>query len=208
MSLTQWIAENKLITAMLAVIPVFMAFMGLIEKITGKKNIAGSFWKWTARFVLFPFNVASNLASLERNSKEFQKKYDLDRKELLDSIVRMELIIMDIQETSIISLDMLGVAYWVSDADGGATVVSKALQKVMGRSEAEIKGNNYSTYVRHEKYNVMEKYQESIQNHAIFDMDYECIKDDGTIQKVNGFAKHKYDRDGNYIGSLGRLLPL
>ena len=72
----------------------------------------------------------------------------------------------------------------------------------------EIKGNNYSTYVRHSKLNVMEEYQRSIDNHAIFDMDYECLKSDGTTQKVNGFAKHKYDMQGKYIGSLGRLLPI
>lgn len=103
--------------------------------------------------------------------------------------------------------DSMEIAYWVSDEKGLCTFASNALCKLMGRTEDEIKGNNWATWLHPSTKNVFDIWQDSIQNQMVFDEDYIYRRNDGMWQKVNGFATHKII-DGKYSGSIGRLTKI
>lgn len=82
----------------------------------------------------------------------------------------IELRLGNIDETQKISLNLQNVAYWISNDDGGWEYISPALCKIMGRSESELTGNNWLTWIDSaDRKRVADAWKFSTENKAAFD---------------------------------------
>lgn len=119
-----------------------------------------------------------------------------------DAVSRIEIRISRLEDNQRIVMNVQNVAFWESDGSGLVTYVSPALCKLVGRSEAEIMGNNWVSCIE-DKW-VFDEWQRSVENNIPFDEEYNYRKPDGSLVKVWGLAFHKVD-NGKLIGSLGKL---
>ena len=192
-SLLTWIANHKIP----AIIAGFMALMALIENVSGKENIGSYFWKWLTKMVTYPFLVSKKLDYLQKN---IDKAFGL--------LIKIELQLFDLTQNNTLILEMLKVPFWISNNKGEAEYISKNLCMLMDRTEAEIRGNNWATWLHTKDANVFETWAETIKEKRMFDMNYTYRRKDGRYIDVNGCAFHKYNSEGIYIGSVGNLTAI
>lgn len=125
-----------------------------------------------------------------------------------DAIFRIETRLDELTETQKISLNLQNVSYWISNEKGECTYASPALCKLIGRTEDEIKGNNWAAWlVKEDKERIYDSWMFSVEEKSPFDEIYSFQKDDGTIVKVWGLAFHK-QVNGKHSGILGKLEPV
>lgn len=122
-----------------------------------------------------------------------------------DAINRIEWRLGDIESTQKVAMNVQGVAFWISDEEGLCTYASPHLCKIMGRSEDEIKGNGWASWlIAEDRERVFDAWRFSVENRSAFDEYYTYRKSDGTLQKVHGLAFHK-NVAGKHAGTFGRL---
>lgn len=114
-----------------------------------------------------------------------------------------------IEENQKLSMNLQGIAFWISDEYGNCTYASPALCKVMGRSEQEIMGSNWMGWIHHDdKERVVEAWRFSIEHKAPFDEIYSYKKADGKYQKVWGTAFPRASKNNAIGGLLGKLVAV
>ena len=125
---------------------------------------------------------------------------------LRDAINRIETKVQMQEQTTIAIIKSLPLGTWVSDKNGKCIDLNKSLCRITGRTESEIKGDNWSNWVHpDEKEEVFEEWTRCVQNMLNFDMSYRFVLPDGRIQKVHGIAYQLRDDKSNLIGFLGTL---
>lgn len=201
-----------------AVTKIFVGFIFLSsvwEAITGRKSIGLDFIKGFYRFCTSAFKNSKKLEELSTliqdiNNKVTNIHHEVNYnsgKSMKDVISQIQFAVIDISQTSIAFLDIQEIPYWVTNEKGEIIKIGKELCNVMGRTEYEIQGNNWSSWVIKPS-NLFDLWQESIVNNTIFDKNYTLKKSDGKLIDVNGYAIHKIDNNKKYIGSIGRLKVL
>jgi PAS domain-containing protein len=116
-------------------------------------------------------------------------------------IIRLDSRIGSLEENQRAILNLNNVAYWVSNELGECVEASPSLCKMLGRSESEIKGNNWASWlVQNDKKRIFDAWEYAIKNKMTFDEIYSFIKPDDSIVKVWGLAFHK--EDGGVFGKL------
>lgn len=109
----------------------------------------------------------------------------------------------DIEESQRVAMNLQGEAFWISDADGGCTYASPALCRLTGRTETDMMGNNWISWVV-DKEKVFDAWNFSVENRTVFDETYTFKRADGKYQKVLSLCFHK-TVNGEPSGSLGKL---
>ena len=121
---------------------------------------------------------------------------------------RMDLIdtrLYGIQQEQHVSMNLQGIAFWISNPDGDCVEASINLCKLLGRNETEIMGNAWMAWIIPEdKERVFDAWDFSVKHKSAFDEEYTFKKGDGKKQKVWGLAFHK--KVGNiHAGTMGKL---
>lgn len=128
--------------------------------------------------------------------------------DLKETTKRINYRLGEIEENQKIAMNLQGLAFWNSNAEGECIYASPALCKIMGRSESEIKGNNWAAWlVFDDKKRIYDAWQFSVKTGSPFDEIYTFQKPDGEEVKVWGLAFHKRI-DGEHLGTLGKLVEL
>lgn len=170
--------------------------------------------------LLAPFSIVGGLIwkfwlqGRFKEIKELYRKINLISEEfrpnggstLRDAINRIEdKITLQEQKTSAI-IKSFPIGTWISDEKGKCIDVNKNLCQIMGRTESEIKGDNWSNWVHQdEKEEVFDEWTRCIQNDLNFDMGYRFVLPNRKIQKVHGTAYRLKNDDGQIVGFLGTL---
>lgn len=115
----------------------------------------------------------------------------------LDSIEGNQKIYMDLQ----------GVAFWISNESGECIHASPGLCKLMERSEFEIKGNNWMTWVHPEdKERVFEAWEISVTKMSSFDEIYRIKRSSGIWVKVWAVAFPQATQSNMFGGKIGKMV--
>lgn len=128
---------------------------------------------------------------------------------LRDAINRIEEKVTVNEQKTLAIIKSMPLGSWVSDAKGKMIDLNRSLCKITGRTESELKGDNWSNWVHpSEKEDVFEEWKRCVDNDLNFDMEYKTILSNGKIQKVHSVAYQLRDKDGKLIGFLGTLSPI
>lgn len=130
---------------------------------------------------------------------------------LKDSQIRIEQTLSilisnlkDLKDNQRVFFDIMELPYWLSDENGKCIYASQGLCDIMGRTQEEILGNNWATWLHPNSKNTFEEWMDSIKEKRIFKLDYIFKRRDGRWQDVAGYAQHKFNNDV-YMGSVGKL---
>ena len=173
--------------------------------------------------LLTPFSIAIGalwkfwLKKRYEEGRELYKKVQIIAEEfrpnggstLRDAINRIEQTVTVNEQKTLALIKSLPLGTWISDSKGKCIDVNKSLCKITGRTESELKGDNWSNWIHLDmKDDVFDEWYRCVQNDLNFDMEYIFVKPDGKLQKVHGFAYQLKDKDGKLIGFLGTLSAL
>lgn len=125
---------------------------------------------------------------------------------LRDAINRIEDKITLQEQKTLAIIKSFPIGTWISDKYGKCVDVNRSLCKIMGRTESEIKGDNWSNWIHpDERDDVFEEWYRAVNNMMTFDMTYRYVLPDGRIQKVHGVAYQLRTERNELIGFLGTL---
>ena len=125
--------------------------------------------------------------------------------DLKKSVTLIDTKLNGIQENQHVALNLQGIAFWISNEQGGCEYASTNLCKLLGRNESEILGNGWVGWVISEdRKRIFEAWEFSVENKSAFDEYYTYKKSDGKFQKVWGLAFHKKIA-GIHAGTMGKL---
>ncbi len=125
---------------------------------------------------------------------------------LRDAINRIEEKVTIQDQKTLAIIKSLPIGTWLSDQNGKCIDLNKTLCKIMGRTESEIKGDNWSNWIHpDEKDDVFEEWYRCVKNDLNFDMEYRYVLPNKSIQKVHGTAYQLKNDKGELVGFLGTL---
>lgn len=128
---------------------------------------------------------------------------------LRDAINRIEGKVTLQEQKTLAIVKSLPIGTWISDSNGKCIDVNRSLCKIMGRTESEIKGDNWSIWIHPtQKEEVFEEWSRCVTNDLNFDMEYKYVLPNGKVQLVHGVAYQLRDKDNKLIGFLGTLVTL
>lgn len=150
------------------------------------------------------FNQLSDLyLKVQKISEEFSPN---GGSTLRDAINRIEDKITLQEQKTLAIIKSFPIGTWISDKHGKCVDVNRSLCKIMGRTESEIKGDNWSNWIHpDERDDVFEEWYRAVNNMMTFDMTYRYVLPDGRIQKVHGVAYQLRTERNELIGFLGTL---
>lgn len=176
--------------------------------------------------------------ALKKRKKKKQEVYDKEKKEKQDLNGKIDFLVSEMivdgngsMKTAILNLktttdkivvrldsiegnqkiymDLQGVAFWISNEQGECVHASPGLCKLMGRSEAEIEGNNWMTWVHPEdKERVFEAWEISVKKRSSFDEIYRIKKENGKWIKVWAVAFPQATKSNVFGGKLGKMVMI
>lgn len=163
--------------------------------------VGGFIWKfWLAKRVK---EVKDLYQKIQIISTEFRPN---GGSSLRDAINRIEEKITLNEQKTIALIKSFPIGTWISDKNGKYVDVNKSLCKIIGRTESEIKGDNWSNWVHpSEKEEVFEEWQKCIHNDLNFDMEFRYVLPNKSIQKVHATAYQLKNEKGDLVGFLGTL---
>lgn len=125
-----------------------------------------------------------------------------------DKISKVETRLDGLEENQRLSMNLQGIAYWVSGDSGECIYASPALCKLFSRPESQILGNNWMAWLHPEdKDHLVDAWKFSTENQSAFDEIYRIKKSDGKYIKVWGVAFPKAKKN-NFGGTLGKLTAI
>lgn len=178
---------------------------GLIGSIGG-----GGWWVWSKIIKPRLVEEKRNKEEFRKKQKEFQEKvlYELTyagNGSIKNAIRRIDRNVNRLTERQKIAMNMQNIAFWISDEKGMCIYASPELCKVMGRSESEIIGDNWSSWLIHEdKERVFEEWMFAVEHKTVFDSVHSYERSDGSTVKVWGLSLPEIV-DGEQTGRLGKL---
>lgn len=105
-------------------------------------------------------------------------------------------------------LTTLHVGYWEADSQGHFTTASIELCNIMGRSEAEILGDNWTNCVaQRDRERVKKTWEESTALHKDFKESFKIKRRDGRELDVLATAYHLTNNENISLGFFGVLEP-
>ena len=179
----------------------------------GITTLYGIFWKW----YLVPYNkkksaekemyekMSQYLPQIPSILKEFRQN---GSSSLRDGIDRIEVTLSDIKANQKALLEVQELPFWESNINGECIYASRSLCELMGRTEDQVKGNNWAAWLHPKDRHVFDKWNDSVNNQIIFTAEYTYKRSDGFWIDVNGYAVHKVNDRGHYMGSIGRLTKM
>lgn len=128
---------------------------------------------------------------------------------LRDAINRIEEKVTIQDQKTLAIIKSLPIGTWLSDEKGKCIDLNKTLCKIMGRTESEIKGDNWSNWILpSEKEDVIEEWKRCVLGDLNFDLEYHYVLPTGKVQKVHGIAYRLPDKNNNLVGFLGTLAAI
>ena len=155
-------------------------------------------WKIYKKAVRPAWNYGTDLNTIITDIKNMGVPLSKQMTGILEGQRTIREGMMFIERKQDTALDAAGLAFWISE-NGACTVASIELQITMGRSEQEIKGMSWATYILES--DILEDYMKSVALLRYFDRKYTYIKNDGMFQKVHGRANHF--KVGDSVRSFG-----
>lgn len=170
--------------------------------------------------VLAPFGVVGGLLwkfwlkKRYEEGKELYSKINVIASEfrpnggssLRDAINRIEQKVT-IQEQKVLAfVKSSPMGTWLSDENGKCSDVNKSICRIFGRTESEIKGDNWINWIHPTiKDDVVEEWIRCVNSDMNFDMEYSIILPNKKIQLVHAVAYQIKDMNGKLLGFLGTL---
>jgi two-component system sensor histidine kinase/response regulator len=125
---------------------------------------------------------------------------------LRDAINRIEYRLSVEQQKTMAIIKSMPLGTWLSDRDGKYVDVNRSMCRIMGRTESEILGDNWSNWLHiDDKERVWEEWERSVASKLSFEMTYRFIRPDGKVQRVHAVAYQLRDDRGDLVGFLGTL---
>lgn len=173
--------------------------------------------------LLAPFGLAGGalwkfwLQKRYEEGRELFKKINLMAEEfrpnggstLRDAINRIEEKVTIQDQKTLAIIKSLPIGTWLSDEKGKCIDLNKTLCKIMGRTESEIRGDNWSNWIHpDEKEEVFADWKRCVDNDLNFDLEYRYVLPNGKVQKVHGIAYRLPDKNNKLVGFLGTLAAI
>ena len=125
---------------------------------------------------------------------------------LRDAINRIEYRLSVEQQKTMAIIKSMPLGTWLSDRDGKYVDVNRSMCRIMGRTESEILGDNWSNWLHiDDKERVWEEWERSVASKLSFEMTYRFVRPDGKVQRVHAVAYQLRDDRGDLVGFLGTL---
>lgn len=126
---------------------------------------------------------------------------------LRDKISNVEDGMYDITEIQKLSMNIQGVSYFITDAEGDVVYASPALCSIVKRNESELKGRNWLTWIIPEdKERVLKAWEFAVDNHSSFDEIFYIKGADEGVSKIHVLAFPKMGKHNNFTGLVGKIL--
>lgn len=122
-----------------------------------------------------------------------------------DQLNRMEIRQLFNDQTSKLTVDALGVGLWQSNELGLRTDNSPSLCKILGRSESELRGNNWKSWIHpDDRDRVINEWMRCVASQSEFSVTYKFITRDNNIINLESHASPVIDniRD-RFVGFIG-----
>jgi len=128
---------------------------------------------------------------------------------LRDAINRIEEKVTVQEQKTVALIKSLPLGTWISDSKGKCIDLNRSLCKITGRTESELKGDNWSNWLHPNcKENVIEEWNRCVTGDLNFEMEYSFVLPNNKTQKVHGVAYQLRDASGKLIGFLGTLAAI
>lgn len=125
---------------------------------------------------------------------------------LRDAINRIEEKVTIQEQKTLAIIKSMPLGTWTADQNGKFNDLNKTMCRITGRTESELKGDNWSNWVHpEEKEDVFDEWKRCVQNDLNFDMEFNFILPNGNKQKVHASAYQLRDATGRLVGFLGTL---
>ena len=112
--------------------------------------------------------------------------------DIKNQITHIDTRLNGIQENQHVSMNLQGIAFWISNPKGECEYASTNLCKLLGRNESELMGNAWLAWVVPDaRERIHESWLFSVENKSAFDEFYTFKRSDGKFQKVWGLAIHR-----------------
>ncbi len=176
----------------------------------------GGWWAWSKIFNPLLKKSKAKKAEYWKKLDDIHKEMQMDGNgsiktaivELKKTTHRIEGRLDDIESNQKVSMNLQGLAYWISDKDGQLTYVSPMLCKVTGRSESELLGNNWINAIhKSDRERIFRSWEFSVENQTGFDEIYTIQRPDEKTQKVWAVAFPRINQKA-FGGTLGKLTPI
>jgi PAS domain S-box-containing protein len=129
--------------------------------------------------------------------------------DVLDSLRRVESAIQGVRLTTWSILDVSGIAFWESDAEGKATYISAKLAEMTGLTPAAALGNGWvATLHPDDRNKVFDEWEAAVRQRRLFAMKYRFQHMDGRVVIVWGKGLPIYGANGQFSGFVGVLKEL
>lgn len=123
-----------------------------------------------------------------------------------DQLNRIEARQLFSEQISKITLSSNGIGFWKADKTGQFTEISPIFCRITGRSETELSGSSWSTWIHSEdKEEVFDEWSRCTQEMIEFNMSYRYVRPDDTIVSCHGAAYPIFNGKNEIIGFLGVL---
>lgn len=163
--------------------------------------VFGFLWKFWLKQRLV--ELKELYASIKKISEEFRPN---GGSTLRDAINRIEEKITIQAQKTVAIIKSLPLGTWISDKHGKCIDLNKSLCRITGRTESEIKGDNWTNWIHaDDRDEVVEEWNRCVNSMMDFDMSYRFVLPDGRIQRVHGVAYQLRDENSNLMGFLGTL---
>jgi len=180
------------------------------------KDLLGIFNEWLK--LLAPFGVVGGLIWKLWLKAEFKELSDLYQKihviaeefrpnggsTLRDAINRIEVMVTVQDQKTLAIIKSLPIGTSIRNEKGKIVDLNKMLCTITGRTESDLKGDNWSKWLHpDDKEEVLQEWERCVEEDLNFEKDYRIVKPDGKIQKVHHLALRLVDRDSKLLGFLG-----
>lgn len=181
-----------------AVLVVIKEWIGLLTPFT---IALGLLWKWwlKKRYA----EIKELFSKVQLISDEFRPN---GGSTLRDAINRIEHSVTTNEQKTLALIKSMPMGIWISDKNGKCTDVNRSICNLTGRTESELKGDNWSNWIHpDEQEDVFQDWNRCVNNDMNFDQIYRYILPNGQIKQFHGVAYQLKDRNNNLIGFLGTL---
>lgn len=128
---------------------------------------------------------------------------------LRDAINRIEEKVTVQDQKTLAIIKSLPIGTSIRDAKGKIVDLNRSLCVITGRTESELKGDNWSNWLHpNEKEGVFEEWKRCVENDLNFDMEYRYVLPNGKFQKVHHVAFRLADKNNKLLGFLGTIAAI
>lgn len=182
-----------------SVLIVIKDWIGLLTPFT---IAVGLLWKWWLKKRYE--EIKELFLKVQLISEEFRPN---GGSTLRDAINRIEHSVSTNEQKTLALIKSMPLGIWISDKHGKCTDVNRSICTLTGRTESELKGDNWSNWIHpDERDDVFEDWYKCVDNDLNFDQIFTIVLPDGSFKRVHGIAYQLKDKDGNLIGFLGTLI--